>query len=838
MARNEGIIRDGNGNLVCYLNEHKNGGIDLYDEYNKGVDKIVNAFQECVDKLQMEIDNAKAEKSEAMQQSDDDFYEENERFSKMFRELEEKEDEYIMMDQELERREQNRYEALEQELKDEVSELQEAMERECYADVMRYIDVMAEMRQINVDIGSEYEAMRVFLSTNLVEAFQSYINDGNRHLAVFIEMLSDYGYEYSTLEKVISSLEHVRESIRIGEVSAVSNKLFDKWNSEGILPKMPNWKKMLPQDFCMNYWLDLLLTARINIDIAEEKLSELKQNWIPYFEEKVNSLDEELKQFTNQDIIDKLIIWIEKYMPNIDREEFKRQMEPFVMYEFKCRPLQLMSQLCKRDSGYFWFFNDSELIQYVIDQEWERAKSLKNDLKWTYEYYSDEWEKELDAITASYNAQIQAAHDEYEEKKRAAEQDNNEQEQLALGKKKEALAERYRQWEIENDAMCEKYRERNERFEAEYDARIEELKAAAIEELNILLGQLEENGMADICGFDYREAWPNFHPFATNTLCMPANLEKSEKQIIEGLTAKAYSVDPEYCEFVPKHFAWGYSPVECDAIKLEGKIEKILMKNEKLNLINEWGDGDENYYHIKTPPFDTFYKIDCTPMEDGPAMIAYDLGNLDEDSTKRKSFMDFILRTFVFGMVRCAGGDDHLNFNIISMQHGEYFSGYRQDITSKNLNVYTERPGAQKAIARLRENRSALGLGLGNNETFFDKNRKRSKDERPPAENYEFLIVVNTDYKELEGGELRALLRSSREKQSGMYSWLLVDINKLERMDKSERTRSVEPIRNYVNDIETDDRFYIISEGYNEGEFQIEPSSKDEILYAVEGCQL
>ena len=39
------------GNIVCYLEQCQNGTNDLYEEYNKGVGRIVDSFVECVPKF-------------------------------------------------------------------------------------------------------------------------------------------------------------------------------------------------------------------------------------------------------------------------------------------------------------------------------------------------------------------------------------------------------------------------------------------------------------------------------------------------------------------------------------------------------------------------------------------------------------------------------------------------------------------------------------------------------------------------------------------------------------------------------------------------------------------
>lgn len=71
MPKNENALRDREGNVVCYLQEPENGGIDLYDEYNKGIDKIVCKFKECADMLR-EVEKAKEGKEEALEQNERD----------------------------------------------------------------------------------------------------------------------------------------------------------------------------------------------------------------------------------------------------------------------------------------------------------------------------------------------------------------------------------------------------------------------------------------------------------------------------------------------------------------------------------------------------------------------------------------------------------------------------------------------------------------------------------------------------------------------------------------------------------------------------------------------
>lgn len=347
--------------------------------------------------------------------------------------------------------------------------------------------------------------------------------------------------------------------------------------------------------------------------------------------------------------------------------------------------------------------------------------------------------------------------------------------------------------------------------------------------------------MADVCGFNYQQAWAQFHALATNTMGFPANLEMHNKDIFIGLTAKAFGVNHEHCEFPPKHFMWGYEPVENKGLPSEilEEIANTLRKSGQMQLLRGWDDGDDKYYHVEKPPIDTFYKLKYTPMKDGPAMIVYDLGNLDVDTQKRNLLMDFILRTFVFSAYQCVGNADHLRFHIISMQYEEYFNSYNDKGLLKNgkrLQIYSEKSGVRKVIEELRKSRDALKLN--NSETLFSRNCERSKNGRNPSADYEVLVIVNTKYGELEDTDLRALLQASSRKEMGMNSCLLVDVDMLRQMDDSARERTVGTIQKFANDIESGDRFYELDFDVNASDdgtkFRIKQSSKDAVIMAIE----
>lgn len=468
------------------------------------------------------------------------------------------------------------------------------------------------------------------------------------------------------------------------------------------------------------------------------------------------------------------------------------------------------------------------------------AEKLQHDV----EAKEQECAEALAAADASAEAKMRTVQDEYDKKK--AETDK------AFAADKEKIESEYRRrivgWSAEKeeiDSNIQKqekhYQERGEELRIEWDKKIKDLNDEYRKEMNIRLEQLEKNGMADVCGFNYQQAWMHFHALATNTMGFPTNLDMYNNDIFVGLTAKVFGVNHEHCEFLPKHFMWGYYPVEEEGLlpEIAEEIANSLGKSGQMQIPSGWDAGDDEYYHIEKPPIDTFYKLNHTPMKDGPAMIIYDLGDLDEDTQKRNLLMDFILRTFVFSAWQCVGNADHLRFHVISMQYEEYLSSYHDGgflTEDKKLQIYSDKSGVRKVIEELRKSRDALKLNT--NETLFSRNCERSKNGRNPSADYEVLVIVNTEYSGLEDTGLRSLLQASARKEMGMYSYLLVDVDMLRRNDNSARERTVGAIQTFANDIGSDDRFYELDFDGNASDdgtkFQIKQSNKNAVIAAIE----
>lgn len=487
-----------------------------------------------------------------------------------------------------------------------------------------------------------------------------------------------------------------------------------------------------------------------------------------------------------------------------------------------------------------WYQVTLEELPDMLGQAEKELEDWAEKLQHDVEAKEQECAEALAAADASAEAKMRTAQDEYD--KRKAEVDET------FAADKEKIVSEYRRridrWNAEKremDSNIQKqekhYQERGEELRTEWDKKIKDLKDEYRKEMDIRLEQLEKNGMADVCGFNYQQAWMHFHALATNTIGFPANLEKHNKKFLPGLTAKVYGVDLEHCQFLPKNFLWGYYPVEEEGLlpEIAEEIANSLGKSRQMQIISEWRAGDEEYYHVESPLLDTFYKLNYTPMKDGPAMIVYDLGNLDVDTQKRNLLMDFILRTFVFSVFQCVGTANYLKFHVISMQYEEYFNSYIDKGLLKNknqekLHIYSEKSGVRKVIEELRKDGDKLELD--NSETLFSRNYERSKNGSNPSADYEVLVIVNTKYSELEDTGLRALLQASARKERGMYSYLLVDVDMLRQMDSSARGRTVGAIQKFANDIGSDDRFYQLD--FDGRKFQIEQSNKNDVIAAIE----
>lgn len=492
-----------------------------------------------------------------------------------------------------------------------------------------------------------------------------------------------------------------------------------------------------------------------------------------------------------------------------------------------------------------WYQTVPEKLQDQVSQAEEELTKLSMRLQDDIAAIRQECEQELMNAAASYDEAAENVEADYRRKKdeeeRSAARDKEEIENASRRQIEELDAER----ESVNSRIREtkiRYQQKAQQLCAQWDRTIADLKAEYRKDMDFRLNQLEENGMADICGFNYKQMWPWFHALATNTLCFPANLNQyGRTRALAQLTAKVVGTDPQYCEFMPKHLIWGCTPVGETELpsSVRSEIADVLGRDKELARLSDWSDADVAHYHVAEAPVDTLYRLSCTRMQDGPAMVVYDLGNLDVDSRKRESFMDFILRTFVFGIFQCVGSCKHLNFRIVSMQHEEYLSSYndRRILTKeKRLQIYADKSDAKKMIRDLRKSRD--DLRLDNDESLFSRNRARAESGRPPAADYEVLAVMNTDYSGLEDTELKSLLEASRRRKMGMYSYLLIDLDWLRRQEDSVRERSLEAIQAFADAIEDDKNFYKLSTSQHGAGYQIQPSRKSAVVAAVKTCDI
>jgi len=487
-----------------------------------------------------------------------------------------------------------------------------------------------------------------------------------------------------------------------------------------------------------------------------------------------------------------------------------------------------------------WYQTVPDKLQGQVVRAEEELTELSMRLQDDIAAIRQECEQELMNADASYDEAAENAQADYRRKKNEEERsavrdieeiENASRRQIeALDAEKEGVNSRIRETE-------KKYQEKAQQLCAQWDRTIADLKAEYRKDMDWRLSQLEENGMADICGFNYKQMWPWFHALATNTLCFPANLNQyGRTRALVQLTAKVVGIDPQYCEFMPRHLIWGCAPVgEIELPShIRNEIADMLCRDKELARLSDWSDIDVAHYHVGEAPVNTLYRLSCTRVQDGPAMVVYDLGNLDVDSRKRESFMDFILRTFVFGVFQCVGSCKHLNFRIVSMQHEEYLSSYndRRILTKeKRLQIYADKSDAKKVIRDLRKSRD--DLRLDNDESLFSRNRARAESDRPPAADYEVLVIMNTDYSELEDTELKSLLEASRRREMGMYSYLLIDLDWLRRQEDSEREHSLEAIQAFADAIEDDNNFYKLSASQHGAGYQIQSSGKNAVVAAV-----
>lgn len=957
MSINENTLKDKDGNVVCYLQEPKNGGIDLYDEYNKGIDKIVCKFKECADKLG-EVEKAKEGKEEALERNEKDKRDKisaltaekgdieqqiNDAEAEQTQEISDREREYEDKNRELDRAYSDKQDRLKQQLtmeeKDSAVKAYAACiaeKRDCEGDIENAYntaksDLWKTLDRLTKEIGDcemkgsqisgdvsrlGGERGHILSDAEIQSEVDRYEKDPTNYNAAWNKFYQNYGngqlfeQERELKEKYVKinrensqpmSAREMMSGIFPTNIMSPYNIIRNVKANKRILQQKKeeascvldeflqlsdeNQRELerLQKIFQAEMWpkaveamKETLLSERAwylkwNEDIDQiisdkeselhhvedirrllvARYDELLEKWLPQLEAEKEKFHALCKQRLDEDI-NKLKAYIrtpdlrERYGASGEAEMEQKVLNGNIIEESGAASymtrLPAYGEL--RISRIDWYQVTLEELPEMLGQAEKELGDWAEKLRHDAEAKERECAEIFAAADASAEAKMRTTQDEYDKKKAEADE--------TFAADKEKIVSEYRrridEWNAEKeeiDSNIKKqenhYQEKGEELRAEWDEKIKELNDEYRKEMDIRLEQLEKNGMADICGFNYQQAWMHFHGLATNTMGFPANLKMYNKDFFAGLTAKAYGVDHEHCEFLPKHFMWGYYPVEEEGLPHEivEEIANSLRKSGQMQIPRGWDSGDEEYYHVESSPMDTFYKLSHTPMKDGPAMIVYDLGNLDVDTQRRNLLMDFILRTFVFSVWQCVGNADHLRFHIISMQYEEYFSSYNDQGLLKNkkkLQVYSEKSDVRKVIEELRKSRDELNLGTS--ETLFSRNRERSRNGRNPSADYEVLVVVNTNYSELEDTDLRALLQASARKENGMNSFLLVDVDMLRQMDDSAGGRTAEAIQKFANDIESDDRFYELDLDRNASgdgtKFQIKPSSKNAVMAAIE----
>ena len=467
----------------------------------------------------------------------------------------------------------------------------------------------------------------------------------------------------------------------------------------------------------------------------------------------------------------------------------------------------------------------------------KKTKELDIELKVAIEEERQKLEQSVEEEGLALNNKYEEIDIKSEEELRKLEKDTYEKiankKQLMSSEKEKLQREINNLDQYERKNVEEIYSQKEKQIESRFRNELNDLTTSYRQMMDENLAKLRENGFADLSGFNYIKAWSRLHPLVSNTIGFPAKLDTFCKEILVGLTARATNANYEYCEIMPKHVVWGY---ESAGMNLPSQIKKeiadTLKEFEEFQGIS-WRGYDSQYYHISDLPSDDLYKLQYTPFEDGPCLIAYDLGNLEEDIKLRDELKDFILRTFVYNSYQCLSSEKHLSCHIISMNHQADYTSFKNPLDEgMRLKVLENKADIGLALKKLREDKEAVRGKLTGADNLFETNIKLSRDNLTPEDIYEILIVINTNYKELDNSELTYLMELSRDKGVGLYSMLFVDVNEINRMENSDKTRGVECIQKLANAIGMDGGFYRLERGAGTG-FCLEKDSRNGFMERI-----
>lgn len=365
---------------------------------------------------------------------------------------------------------------------------------------------------------------------------------------------------------------------------------------------------------------------------------------------------------------------------------------------------------------------------------------------------------------------------------------------------------------VQKRQIIGKYEKAEQEIKERYQKEYQILYKSYRQHMDTNLQKLKSDGFAEDCGFNYVKAWSRLYPLISNTIGFPSSLNTFCKEILVGLTAKVTNANYEYCEIMPKNIPWGCENASAVLpLEMREEITDVLRGLPEFKEVQGWESHSIQNYHIACAPVDDLYTLRLTPIEDGPAMIAFDLGNLEQDIVVREKLRNFILRSFIFDFYHCLGSDLHLEGHIVSMNHAVDYTTFNNPLEeSLKLQVYENKADIRLALKKMRENREMVRKKLKGADDLTQKNLKLSRYGQLPEDSYEVMLIINTDYKELDDSDLIYLVELSRDKGIGMYSLLFVDVNEIHNKEQSEKARSIEMLRKLADAVGYDERFYIL----------------------------
>lgn len=341
------------------------------------------------------------------------------------------------------------------------------------------------------------------------------------------------------------------------------------------------------------------------------------------------------------------------------------------------------------------------------------------------------------------------------------------------------------------------YEQRKAKEEEQCKKETEEQKEKFQKRKKELADQFQQNGMRDVCGFDYRKAWewmyglasnlrgkPNDPDFFDNECDDPEN--NTLKNMIAEATGEKKKLDLSAMEILPVHTIYGYEK--------HSVMRQVISESDIFNAFSR-GEYKEDIIHDVKLPHDGFYKLKLADAFWKQALFLYDFGDLDdsENNQIRNRLGDFAMRACVYSMFRHIDNTQDFCCDIMSSDYGfGYIKGFQWAPDDSHMITYYDADKGIKRINEIYEQAECLG------ETMYQQCLKRAKNAQGAKKPYHVLLFLDPNIEKYERSKLKNLLDSvetkGNENEWGIYPCIFADLNKI-------RQKNSQSSSNYFGDL-------------------------------------